>query len=136
MCEIVASLVQNALFSEFPPATKVIPFPMHNPNIVFTSPRVAEVIDKPVPSPEAGDVLVRTVRSCLSAGTERGNLLGEPNMGLHSQKDAPATFPRQLGYSAAGIVEAVGDGAPPVFLVGVNYDPARRGIDDPLVEKA
>ena len=25
------------------------------------------------------------------------------------------------------------DGAPPVFLVGVNYDPAKRGIDDPLV---
>ena len=110
MCEIVASLVQNALFSEFPPSTKVSPFPMHNPNIVFTSPRVAEVLDRPVPSPGPGEVLVRTVRSCLSAGTERGNLLGEPNMGLHSQKDAPATFPRQLGYSAAGIVEAVGDG--------------------------
>ena len=28
------------------------------------------------------------------------------------------------------------DGKPPVFLVGVNYDPAKRGIDDPLVEKA
>lgn len=28
------------------------------------------------------------------------------------------------------------DGKPPVFLVGVNYDPARRGIDDPLVAKA
>ena len=28
------------------------------------------------------------------------------------------------------------DGDPPVFYVGVNYDPARRGIDDPLVEKA
>ena len=28
------------------------------------------------------------------------------------------------------------DGAPPVFLVGVNYDPAKRGIDDPLVERA
>ena len=28
------------------------------------------------------------------------------------------------------------DGDPPVFCVGVNYDPARRGIDDPLVEKA
>ncbi len=26
------------------------------------------------------------------------------------------------------------DGAPPVFLVGVNYDPEKRGIDDPLVE--
>ena len=28
------------------------------------------------------------------------------------------------------------DGAPPVFLVGVNYDPAKRGIDDPLVGQA
>ena len=28
------------------------------------------------------------------------------------------------------------DGDPPVFYVGVNYDPAKRGIDDPLVEKA
>ena len=28
------------------------------------------------------------------------------------------------------------DGKPPVFLVGVNYDPKKRGIDDPLVEKA
>ena len=27
------------------------------------------------------------------------------------------------------------DGDPPVFLVGINYDPARRGIDDPLVER-
>ncbi len=28
------------------------------------------------------------------------------------------------------------DGDPPVFYVGVNYDPAKRGIDDPLVEPA
>ena len=28
------------------------------------------------------------------------------------------------------------DGNPPVFCVGVNYDPERRGIDDPLVEPA
>ena len=28
------------------------------------------------------------------------------------------------------------DGDPPVFYVGVNYDPAKRGIDDPLVERA
>ena len=26
------------------------------------------------------------------------------------------------------------DAKPPVFLVGVNYDPKKRGIDDPLVE--
>ena len=28
------------------------------------------------------------------------------------------------------------DGNPPVFYVGVNYDPGKRGIDAPLVEKA
>ena len=28
------------------------------------------------------------------------------------------------------------DGDPPVFYVGVNYDPAKRGIDDPLTESA
>ena len=28
------------------------------------------------------------------------------------------------------------DARPPVFLVGVNYDPEKRGIDDPLVERA
>ena len=28
------------------------------------------------------------------------------------------------------------DAKPPVFLVGVNYDPKKRGIDDPLVERA
>ena len=83
---------------------------MKNPNIVFSATRVAEVIDKPAPSPEPGEVLVRTVRSCLSAGTERGALRGEPNMGLQSVKDAPAVFPCQLGYSAAGTVEAVGEG--------------------------
>ena len=84
--------------------------PMPNFHIVFTSPRVAEILDKPVPSPNPGEVLVRTVRSCVSAGTERANLLGEPNAGLNTPKDAPAVFPRQLGYSAAGVVEAVGEG--------------------------
>ena len=28
------------------------------------------------------------------------------------------------------------DGNPPVFYVGVNYDPDKRGVDDPLVESA
>ena len=28
------------------------------------------------------------------------------------------------------------DSGLPVFYVGVNYDPDRRGIDDPLVERA
>ena len=51
--------------------------------------------------------------------------------------------PRRFGKSPEEAIEQARtkdyagpwlDGDPPVFLVGVNYDPAKRGIDDPLVE--
>ena len=83
---------------------------MNNPNIIFTAPNVAEVIDKPVPVPSAGQILLRTARTCVSAGTERANLVGDPVIGPNLPPDAKAVFPRQLGYSASGVVEAVGEG--------------------------
>ena len=83
---------------------------MTNPNIVFTAPNVAEVIDKPVPAPGPGQVLIRTVRTCISSGTERANLIGDPMVGTNVKDGAPAIFPRQAGYSASGVVEAVGEG--------------------------
>ena len=83
---------------------------MNNPNIIFTAPNVAEVIDKPVPVPSAGQILLRTARTCVSAGTERANLVGDPVIGPNLPPDAKAVFPRQLGYSATGVVEAVGEG--------------------------
>ena len=51
--------------------------------------------------------------------------------------------PRRFGKSSEEAVEQARtkdyagpwlDGDPPVFLVGVNYDPAKRGIDDPRIE--
>ncbi len=83
---------------------------MTNPNIVFTAPNVAEVIDKPVPVPGPGQVLIRTVRTCISSGTERANLVGDPMVGTDVKDGAPAIFPRQAGYSTSGVVEAVGEG--------------------------
>lgn len=83
---------------------------MTNPNIIFTAPNVAEVIDKPMPEPGPGQVLVRTARTCISSGTERANLIGDPMVGIDVKDGAPAVFPRQAGYSAAGVVEAVGEG--------------------------
>ena len=83
---------------------------MKNPNIVFTAPNVAEVLDKPVPVPGPGEVLVRTERTCISSGTERANLVGDPMVGTKIKVGAPAVFPRQVGYSASGVVEALGDG--------------------------
>ena len=83
---------------------------MTNPAIVFTAPCVAEILEKPMPSPAPGKVLLRTVRTCVSSGTERANLVGDPVIGPTIPDGAPAVFPRHLGYSASGLVEAVGEG--------------------------
>jgi len=84
---------------------------MNNANIVFTSAGVAELVDKPRPEPGAGEVLVRVVRSCISSGTERANLIGVPDGGVGIFATATTTtWPRQGGYSSAGVVEALGEG--------------------------
>ena len=83
---------------------------MTNPNIIFTAPNVAEVIDKPMPEPGPGQILIRTARTCISSGTERANLIGDPMIGTNVKDGDPVVFPRQAGYSSSGIVEAVGEG--------------------------
>ena len=83
---------------------------MKNPSIVFTAPNVAEVLDLPVPELGPGQVLVRSARSCISSGTERANLVGDPMIGYKLSPDAKAVFPRHLGYAVSGTVEAVGEG--------------------------
>lgn len=82
---------------------------MKNPNIVFTKPNTAELIDRPIPEPQAGEVRVRLVRSCISSGTERANLMGVPDSGVSIFATGDGvTWPRQSGYSSSGVVEAVG----------------------------
>ena len=83
---------------------------MNNTNIVFTAPNVAEIIETPMPVPGPGQVLVRIRRTCISSGTERANLTGDPMVGTNVKDGDPAKFPRHLGYSASGSIEAVGDG--------------------------
>lgn len=76
---------------------------MKNPSIVFTAPSVAEWTEQDFPRELSDyDVRLRLVRSTISAGTERAVLTGGANTGGY------AGFPRQSGYSAGAIVEAVG----------------------------
>lgn len=84
---------------------------MENPGIFFTKKDTAELLDRPVPEPAAGEVRVRLVRSCISSGTERANLIGVPDggVGIFSTGDG-VTWPRQCGYSSSGVVDKVGDG--------------------------
>ncbi len=69
--------------------------------IVF--PAKGQVVVEPfeVPTPGPGQVLVRTVQTAVSAGTELSMLLGDLSN---------ARFPAYPGYSSSGVVEAVGDG--------------------------
>ena len=75
--------------------------------IVFTKPCVAELVEKEVGAPNADDVQVRLAVSTISSGTERANLIGDPNVEPNSA--GPVVFPRVLGYSSSGVVEAVGE---------------------------
>lgn len=82
---------------------------MKSRGIIFPEANRAELIWQEVKAPEAGEVLVKTVCSTISAGTERANLIGEVNVGIGKMPEKPV-FPRQAGYSTSGIVEAVGEG--------------------------
>ena len=87
---------------------------MKNTHIIFTAPGIAEVIEKDMPVLHEGEVLVRSVRDTISPGTERANLLGDPNTSV--KKAGKVVWPRQAGYSISGIVEAIGDGVSSVSV--------------------
>ena len=82
-------------------------------SIVFTGPGKAELIEEELAAPQAGEVLVRLVRSCISSGTARANLTGVPDAGVGIfAKGGGVTWPRRCGYSSSGVVEALGAGVP------------------------
>lgn len=75
--------------------------------IVFTKPGTAALLEKEIEAPKANEVQVRLAVSTISSGTERANLIGDPNVNTNSA--GAVVFPRVLGYSSSGVVEAVGE---------------------------
>lgn len=73
--------------------------------IVFTEPYQVDLITVSLPDPGPTDVVVRTVASGISVGTERWALIGRYN---RWGEDVPRNYPHAPGYQRAGIVEAVG----------------------------
>lgn len=80
---------------------------MQNKQIVFTAPGLAELLDKPVPVPGPGEVLVKVMVSTISSGTERANVIGDPNTNYRAT--GKVKFPRTSGYSTSGVVVQVGE---------------------------
>jgi len=78
--------------------------------ILFTEPNHAELVEREKPVPQAGEVVIKLCVSTISAGTERANLTGELNISYKAEQCKEVVFPRQGGYSSAGIIDAVGEG--------------------------
>lgn len=75
---------------------------MNCKQIVFTEKNKAELLEVEEREPKENEVVVETMVSTISCGTERANLTGDPNV---AATGGPVTsFPRVSGYSSAGIV--------------------------------
>ena len=74
--------------------------------IVFTEINTAKLIERELPSLAPDGVMVKTAFSTISAGTERANITGDPNVSATGSREVP--FPRYSGYNSAGEVIAVG----------------------------
>ena len=81
---------------------------MEKRTISFIKPGVAELVKGEIEAPAAGEVQVKLAVSTISSGTERANLIGDPN--INPNGAGIVRFPRTLGYSSSGTVTAVGEG--------------------------
>lgn len=79
---------------------------MENKQIVFTEVNKAELIDSQTPRMNSNCVMVKTELSTISAGTEKANITGDPNV---DAKGSRVSFPRSSGYNSVGEVVAVGE---------------------------
>jgi 2-desacetyl-2-hydroxyethyl bacteriochlorophyllide A dehydrogenase len=90
--------------------------------LVFAGPRRVELVEEELAPPSAGQVLVRTRVSAISAGTEllvyRGELPSDRPLdeSLPALGGAPFAYPARYGYAAVGEVVAVGAGVPEARL--------------------
>jgi 2-desacetyl-2-hydroxyethyl bacteriochlorophyllide A dehydrogenase len=80
--------------------------------VIFNGARTVEVWEEPIPTPTAGELLVKTTASAISAGTEMLVYRDQfpDGMSVDSSFNASAfTYPLAYGYAAVGEVVAVGD---------------------------
>ncbi|HHV95151.1 MAG TPA: zinc-binding alcohol dehydrogenase [Clostridiaceae bacterium] len=87
---------------------------MKTKRIVFTGIGKAELWDYNVPHPKEGEVLVETMYTAVSAGTERANLMRMPNTGAYLVDDSEPVW--SGGYSSTGIVKEIGEGVKSVSV--------------------
>lgn len=80
---------------------------MKHQQIIFTEKNVAKLLDIEPKELGAHEVMVETMVSTISCGTERANLTGDPNVNCNGASGV--VFPRASGYNSAGIVVKKGE---------------------------
>ena len=75
---------------------------MKRKQILFTGIGKAELLDREISEIADDEVIIKTEYSAISAGTERANLVAEPNTASKGK------FPWAEGYSSVGIITEVG----------------------------
>jgi 2-desacetyl-2-hydroxyethyl bacteriochlorophyllide A dehydrogenase len=93
---------------------------MERQALYFTGPGQVALRHEPLPSPAFGQVLVKTLMSAISPGTELLVYRGLAPMGLARDETITAlagdfSFPLQYGYAAVGEVLELGPGVAPVW---------------------
>ena len=75
---------------------------MNCKQIVFTEKNKAECLSVEINEPKPNEVMIETVVSTISCGTERANITGDPNVNAYGKSQV--IFPRASGYNSAGVV--------------------------------
>ncbi|MCB9114815.1 MAG: zinc-binding dehydrogenase [Caldilineaceae bacterium] len=86
---------------------------MDRVSVLFAAPGEVTVVRETIPDPEPGEVLVQTVTSAISAGTELLFLRGQVPPGTAVDRtiqalDGSVAFPLRYGYACVGRVTAAG----------------------------
>lgn len=76
---------------------------IHAHALLLTAPHTLEWLERPLEPPQKDQVLVRTLYSALSLGTELPLYKGASHNPSH------ITYPKMTGYETYGVVEAVGE---------------------------
>jgi len=97
--------------------------------VMFTGPGQLDVRDRALPEPAPDQVVVRTLYSGISAGTEMNVFRGlapqwharrDPTTALFANDDGPEwTYPLAYGYASVGRVETIGPSVPPAANLSV-----------------
>lgn len=75
--------------------------------LFFTAPRKIEIREMPLPQPREDEVLVETICSAISAGTEMLVYRGEfPHLAdSHDGLSSDLNYPLAYGYACVGVVK-------------------------------